>query len=441
MFAAFSKLADIMSSKTSGQCNAEGTEVEFQHEAYTVSTQNDLIIQASAAEPHAPRTKRVTGPPDPYKDSNFPAHGAREKVDKSPAKAAKKPAAAPTNAAAAPTKAAAALKKAAAAPTKAPKQSAQLPKYFEAGNSLCVDGCTYTIVSLLYQTLQVVVLRAECVSGKHAGEPAVLKAQPRHKNTVLQVTTECQMLAPIQQKAPLMRVQKLLGYQMITQKGEKEQNEDWYVLASRDAGRALSEYAKNQKHTSMQRIFFVGYQLLHTLRQLHEIGVLHRDIKQQNVTICPQTGHECLIDFGTCDSVNDRRGQRKTTPQIKAEGTAQYMSIHVHNKDPLGERDDVWSLLFMLLEMAVGHLPWHYDKVTEMCDKKKAYVRTHFANTENSAPDGMDPVLHRCFCALFAHAQSLKTPQSSPDYAMLQTIIQKSWDAANLKPDISRAKF
>jgi hypothetical protein len=42
---------------------------------------------------------------------------------------------------------------------------------------------------------------------------------------------------------------------------------------------------------------------------------------------------------------------------------------------------------------------------------------------------------------LFAHVQTLENPDYRPDYARMRDILETAWNAAKLKPEISRAKF
>lgn len=304
-----------------------------------------------------------------------------------------------------------------------------------------LDFNEYEITSILYQTTQVVVVRAKCTKGKHAGKKAVLKAQPRAKSTVFQVTTESQMLTIIERKAPDLCVQKQLGYGPISLEGDDGKKQDWYVLASLDAGENLLQRADDKnKHACMSSALKVGYEILNILEELHSLGIVHRDLKRENITFDESTGSLCLIDFGTAKELHDRHGKRKTEQQY-VEGTLQYMSIHVPQKHPLGERDDVWSLIFVMLEMATGLLPWHHDSKQTMLTKKLRYVQTHFARPGQPAPEGMSSELHVCFCALFAHVQTLKKFDDPPDYACMRGILERAWNAAGRKPAISRADF
>ena len=321
-------------------------------------------------------------------------------------------------------------------------QTPECPACFMPEERVVLDYNKYEIISKLYQTPQVVVVRAICTEGKHAGKKAVLKAQPRAKGTIYQVTTETQMLTRIQRNAPRLCVQTQLGYGPISLEGDDGKKKDWYVLASLDAGDNLLERADGKnKHAQISFILKVGYEILIILEVLHNtVGVVHRDLKQGNITFDESTGMLCLIDFGTAKELHDRHGTRKTEKQDE-EGTLQYMSIYVHEEYPLGERDDVWSLLFVMLEMATGLLPWHNDSKQTILSKKLRYVHTHFAKPGQPPPEGMPSELHACFCALFAHVQTLKKFDDAPDYARMRGILETAWNAAKLKPAISCAKF
>ena len=58
---------------------------------------------------------------------------------------------------------------------------------------------------------------------------------------------------------------------------------------------------------------------------------------------------------------------------------ARYASIHSHKHEELGRRDDLWSLLYMLLELHGGQLPWQmtrdHDEVRDANPIRMACVR------------------------------------------------------------------
>jgi serine/threonine protein kinase len=101
----------------------------------------------------------------------------------------------------------------------------------------------------------------------------------------------------------------------------------------------------------------VGAQLADALAHLHAQGILHRDVKPENVLVRsrPTTagGMRCeakLSDFGIARSVDDARLTRSDV----LVGTAAYLSPESLGSGPVGTASDVYSLGLVLLEAVSG---------------------------------------------------------------------------------------
>ena len=68
-----------------------------------------------------------------------------------------------------------------------------------------------------------------------------------------------------------------------------------------------------------------------------------------------------VIDFGLCRRFTDGEGNVKPPRSVGKQGfrgSTTYASVMAHNGDELGRRDDLWSLLYILVECIFGTLPW-----------------------------------------------------------------------------------
>ena len=100
----------------------------------------------------------------------------------------------------------------------------------------------------------------------------------------------------------------------------------------------------------------LGYlrQLAAALGALHEIGVLHRDVKPGNVLV-REDGSVAFIDFGLARQVNLESDITGTGAIF---GTPHYMSPEQGHGIPLDERSDLYSLGVILFEMLSGRKPY-----------------------------------------------------------------------------------
>ena len=85
----------------------------------------------------------------------------------------------------------------------------------------------------------------------------------------------------------------------------------------------------------------------------HERGLIHRDIKSQNILLS-ETGDVKVTDFGIARAASATTTSRSNLIL----GTAGYMSPEQAKGDPVGPQSDLYSLGVVLYEMLTGKLPY-----------------------------------------------------------------------------------
>lgn len=133
-----------------------------------------------------------------------------------------------------------------------------------------------------------------------------------------------------------------------------------YIVMERLQGQSLREVMNSGALSTPLAAVKIAAQLADALYYLHEIGILHRDIKPPNVFVSVN-GHVKIFDFGIA-----RGGAFGLTRAGDVIGTPNYMAPEQILAKPVDERTDIYSFGVLLFEMLTLSLPYRGSTIEEI---------------------------------------------------------------------------
>src|SRR5687768_16555639 len=142
-----------------------------------------------------------------------------------------------------------------------------------------------------------------------------------------------------------------------------------YIAMEFVQGQSLSA-ALQQGPIRPERVLKIMAQVCGSLEEAHGRGVVHRDLKPDNIILTTRAGQADFVkvlDFGIAkrSEAKDKAQEQKLTQQGMVLGTPPYMSPEQFSGKELDARSDIYSLGVMAYEMLTGRLPFEADTAWE----------------------------------------------------------------------------
>ncbi len=129
-----------------------------------------------------------------------------------------------------------------------------------------------------------------------------------------------------------------------------------YIVMEFVDGLTLREYIRKRGGLSSDEILKITIKIAEALRVAHSKGIIHRDIKPQNIMVTPE-GAVKVTDFGIAKAVSSAT----ITNQNEAVGSVHYISPEQARGLRVDARSDLYSLGITMYEMATNRVPFEGD--------------------------------------------------------------------------------
>ena len=155
-----------------------------------------------------------------------------------------------------------------------------------------------------------------------------------------------------------------------------------FIVMELLVGESLRERIRKQGPVGLSHAVEVISQVTYGLEQAHRAGIVHRDIKPDNLVLVPgEDEHEVakLVDFGLAKAPVF---ERQLTADGYLVGTLEYMSPEQVRGNPVDARSDLWSLALVFFEALTGRRVFAATSAFEVVEQIRAAlvpVPSHFS--------------------------------------------------------------
>ena len=207
---------------------------------------------------------------------------------------------------------------------------------------------------------------------------------------------------------------------------------NYYFTMKLVHGYTLREVLNYRERYDLTQLMDVLVQVGQALGYAHSMGVLHRDIKPDNILIGPY-GEVLVLDWGLAkvwhktdandgdEDHEEASGDPGMTGEGKLQGTVMYMSPEQINRDPgISFGSDVYSLGALLYETLTGTTPFQGDVVHKLLDQiRDDTPQDPRAVSKHAIPDALAELAMQCL---------RKDPAARPESAdKLVRVLRNDW--------------
>ena len=163
-----------------------------------------------------------------------------------------------------------------------------------------------------------------------------------------------------------------------------------YIVMEYVEGITLKEYIEQQGVISWKETVHFTTQILRALQHAHDKGIVHRDIKPQNIMLL-ENGTIKVTDFGIA---RFSRSETRTMTDT-AIGSVHYISPEQARGDITDDKSDIYSVGVVMYEMLTGQLPFQSDNSVSVAIMQLQTDPVKPREINSSIPEGLEQITMR----------------------------------------------
>jgi serine/threonine protein kinase/Tfp pilus assembly protein PilF len=189
-----------------------------------------------------------------------------------------------------------------------------------------------------------------------------------------------------------MKLARKIGHKYVCRMYDLGRAEGTYFITMEYVpGEDLKSFIRRSGQLTVGKTVYVARQVLEGLAEAHRLGVVHRDLKPQNIMI-DREGNARIMDFGIARSLK-AKGITDAGVMI---GTPEYMSPEQAEVKDVDQRTDIYSFGVILYEMLVGRVPFEGETLLGIAMKHKSQPPQNPKELNPQLPDDLNRMVLKC---------------------------------------------
>lgn len=164
-----------------------------------------------------------------------------------------------------------------------------------------------------------------------------------------------------------------------------------YMITEFLYGQTLRDVIDTKRNLGLEETCYIISQLLDALDELHTRGIIHRDVKPQNIYLLPDSTVK-LGDFGISIFVSEVSNINEVNKII---GTPQYMAPELAMGKKASFLSDIYAVGITFFELLVGSVPFNGDDPNEILKKQIEQPFPNASNYRTSIPDELVKIINK----------------------------------------------